>query len=269
MIIGTVKEIKDHEARVGLTPEDVKILHDKGHNIFIEHDAGKDAGFDDGEYISAGASILKSPLEVAKEVNLLIKVKEPLEKEYDMLKSLKAKALFTFLHLAAADKSLTLELMKNNITAIAYETVEDKDGNLPLLKPMSEIAGVVAIQYGAEFLQRKYKGLGLTLGNISSVDSATVVVIGAGIVGTKSAETALGMGCNVILLEKNSKRIESVKQEFSANFAQNQLSRLKVLASTQTLLQNSLKVADLLIGAVLVKGAKAPKVVTKEQLNLM
>jgi len=217
----------------------------------------------------AGGIVLDSAIEVAKNVDLLVKVKEPVEEEYHLLSVLKNKILFTYLHLAAAPKSLTLNLIENKITSIAYETVEDENGKLPLLTPMSEIAGVLAVQYGAQFLQKKYGGLGVTLGKITNTPSANVLVVGAGIVGSKAALTAAGMGCNVTILEKNLARLEQLKKEFKLYLGENLFKNVSFVESTPKNLAEEIKNTDLLIGAVLIKGAKAPQVVTREHVYSM
>ncbi len=269
MIVGTITEIKNNENRVGLTPKNVSELVKVGAKVCVQKGAGVGAGFSDDEYVVAGAEIFPNAFDVAKKVDLLVKVKEPIKEEYVILDALKNKTLFTYLHLAAAPKELTLKLVENKITAIAYETVEDEKGMLPLLLPMSEIAGVLAIQYGAQYLQKKYDGRGLTLGRIQNAASANVVVIGAGVVGSKSALTAAGMGCSVNILEKNIVRIEQVKKEFEYYLGKELYSNVSFFESTKENIDSKIKEADLLIGAVLVKGAKAPQVISEDQVISM
>lgn len=263
MIIGVLKEIKNNENRVGLIPVGVKKLVEGGHIVVIQNSAGDGAGFFDEEYKEAGGIISKSPLDIVKRCDILVKVKEPIPEEYYLLDKLKGKTLFTYLHLAAADKRLTEKLLENNITAIGYETVEDDKKNLPLLKPMSQIAGVLSIQYGAEYLQKKYKGRGITLGEIDNAPRAEVVVVGGGTVGVAAMRTAVGMGANTTLLEIKDERIEQLKREFDC------FKNLLILKSTKENLVESIKKADFVVGAVLVAGAKAPIVVTKDLVDLM
>lgn len=269
MIIGTIKEIKNNENRVALTPENVKKLVLLNNEVLIEKNAGIGSGFTDKEYEENGAKILKDPKEIVSKIDLLVKVKEPIEEEYYLLDIMKNKTLFTYLHLAAAPKELTLKLMENKITAIAYETVEDEFKNLPLLKPMSEVAGVLAVQYGCQFMQKKYGGIGKTLGKITNADSANVLIVGGGIVGSKSALTAAGLGCNVTILEINKERINSLKNEFLKYLGEELFSNVNFVESNTINISKETKKADLLIGAVLVKGAKAPTIINEEHLNNM
>jgi len=165
MIIGCLKEVKDNENRVALTPEGVKVLVDLGHVVYVERQAGWGSGYPDEDYRSSGAHLWDSPYDIAKKADLLLKIKEPVEQEFYWLELMKEKTLFTYLHLSGVDPRLTKELLKNKITAIAYETVQEKDGSLPLLAPMSEVAGILAVQFGANYLQKKYGGVGKTLGS--------------------------------------------------------------------------------------------------------
>lgn len=262
MNIGSIKEIKNNENRVGITPDGTKKLTQKGHNVYIEHDAGKEAGYTDEDYISAGAKILKKE-QICMISDIIVKVKEPLPEEYPLLELMKNKTLYTYLHLAAAEKELTTRLLNNNITGIAYETVTDDNNRLPLLAPMSEIAGVLSIQYGAQYLQKKYNGKGITLGIITGTPKAQVVIIGGGISGTKAAQTAAGMGSDITLLELNDKRIEELKYLFKDQ------KNVSIIKSTPENIKESIKTADLLIGAVLVPGNKAPTVITEEMIHSM
>jgi len=263
MIIGTLKEIKNNENRVGLTPEGTKELTKNNHKVLVQKNAGSNAGFTDEEYKEAGAEIVEEPIDIVTKADIIIKVKEPIPDEYELLDSFKGKTLFTYLHLAAADKKLTEKLLENNITGIAYETVEDENNELPLLKPMSQIAGALAIQYGAEYLQKKYGGLGITLGVIDNAPSANVLVVGGGNVGATAARTAAGMGVNVTLLDIKDDVINKLKEEFS------QYKNLTILKSTKETLTEEIKKADLVIGAVLVAGAKAPVVITQDMIDVM
>ncbi len=269
LTIGTVTEIKDNENRVGLTPEGVKELVADGHKVLVQRHAGKGAGFHDHEFMDAGAEIRFDAESIAKDCDILVKVKEPIPAEYHLLELLNGKILYTYLHLSGVPKSLTEKLLAENITAIAYETVEDADGGLPLLKPMSEIAGVLAVQYGAEYLQKKYHGRGKTLGEISGVERAHVLVIGAGIVGLASAKTAAGMGCQVTILDINEKVIVSAEREMAAYLGEYLMGHVEIKMSTEEILNEELAKADVLVGAVLVPGTKAPRVVSAEQIHLM
>jgi alanine dehydrogenase len=267
--IGTIKEIKNNENRVGLTPEGAKQLVELGHTVIIQAEAGKGAGFHDHEYQDAGAEIRFTAEDVAKECDILVKVKEPMESEYSLLEALNGKTLFTYLHLSGVPKSLTEKLLAENITAIAYETVMDESGGLPLLAPMSEVAGVLAVQYGAEYLQKKHDGHGVTLGEITGVDRSRVVIVGAGVVGTKAAQTALGMGCQVTLFDINQQSLDRAKAHLESYFTPKLMEHINLCISTEETVNLALKHADLLVGAVLVPGARAPRVITANQVSLM
>ena len=269
MNIGTIREIKDNENRVGLTPEGVKALVDIGHHVFVQKGAGNGAGFFDEEYADAGAQLLLSPEEVCRSADILVKVKEPLKKEYPLLQIMSGKTVYTYLHLSAVNPELTSVLLENDITAIGYETVEGEHGGLPLLHPMSEVAGVLAIQYGAQYLQKKYGGRGVTLGKITGVDTADVLVMGAGTVGTASARTAAGMGCKVTLVDINKKRLDAVKEEFDSELGPVLSENMTYLLSERNTLDFVVKKADLIIGAVLIPGAKAPQAISEEQVKSM
>jgi alanine dehydrogenase len=269
LTIGTVTEIKDNENRVGLTPQGVKELVADGHKVLVQRHAGKGAGFHDHEFIDAGAEIRFDAEAIAKECDILVKVKEPIPAEYHLLELLNGKMLFTYLHLSGVPKSLTDKLLDENITAIAYETVQDAEGGLPLLKPMSEIAGVLAVQYAAQYLQKKYHGRGKTMGEITGVERAHVLVIGAGIVGLASAKTAAGMGCQVTVLDINEKVLESAEKEMSAYLGEYLMGHVELKISTDDVLNEELAKSDVLVGAVLVPGTKAPRVVTAEHIHLM
>jgi len=262
MNIGTVKEIKNNETRVGITPDNAKNLTESGHTVLIEKDAGKKAGYEDDAYIFKGAAIATKE-EIFRTSDIIVKVKEPMPEEYPYLELMKGKTLYTFLHLAAAEKQLTLELLKNNITGIAYETVTDENNRLPLLTPMSETAGVLATQYGAQYLQKKYNGKGVSLGKITGAPRTHVVIVGGGTAGAKAAETSAGLGSNVTLLELNETRIEQLKEKFKP------LENITIIKSTPDTLRDTVKTADLLIGAVLVPGNKAPTVITEDMVRSM
>ncbi len=268
-IIGTIKEIKNNENRVGLIPKGVKELVQSGHKVYVQVGAGEGAGFPDAEYIEAGAQMLATPEEVVKAVEILIKVKEPVPAEYHLLDLFKGKTLYTYLHLSAVDKGLTLKLIENGITAVAYETVEDSSGRLPLLAPMSEIAGVLAIQYGAEYLQKKYNGRGITLGSIRNTDPSETVVVGGGFVGMTAARTATGMGGMVTILDISEKRVEDLKKEMREYLGEKLFQNLRVLQSSEAVLTEWVAKADLLVGAVLIPGTRAPVVVTEKMVRSM
>ncbi|GAP63502.1 alanine dehydrogenase [Ardenticatena maritima] len=257
MIVGVPKEIKDNEYRVGLTPASVRQLVDAGHSVLVETGAGEGSGFSDDDYRAAGASIVASAAE-AWGAEMVVKVKEPLPQEYDFLRP--DLILFTYLHLAA-DERLTLAMRDSGVIGIAYETVELPDGRLPLLTPMSEVAGRMAVQVGAYYLEKMNGGRGKLLGGVPGVRPATVVIIGGGVVGTNAAKIALGMGANVVILDINVDRLRYLEEIFGG--------RLTTIASNTHNIAEAVKRADLLIGAVLVKGAKAPKLVTREMVSTM
>ena len=267
--IATLKEVKDNENRVGLTPLGVKKLIEAGHQVLVQRDAGINAGFSNEEYEEAGATLLDDSQEIAQKTDILVKVKEPLSEEYDILDNFKGKILFTYLHLSAAPKTLTEKLLENKITGIAYETVFNENNQLPLLRPMSQVAGVLAVQYGAQYLQRKYHGRGISLGIIDNSDRAEVVVVGGGTVGAKAAITAAGLGAKVTLLELKDERIKQLKTEFSGFLGGNLFKNVRFVKSTPELVKENVKKADLLVGAVLVPGARAPQVVTEEMIKEM
>ncbi len=257
MEIGVPKEIKDQEFRVGLTPNSVRVLYEHHHSVFIETQAGIGAGFSDQDYENAGATIVKTPLD-AWHRNLVVKVKEPLPSEYPYLE--KAKILFTYLHLAA-DKALTEALLKSGITAIAYETVECPDQRLPLLAPMSVIAGRLAVQFGARYLEKQQGGRGVLLGGIPGVKSGRVVILGGGVVGTEAAKIAVGMGALVQIFDINVERLNYLESLFG--------SRVELLYSNSVQIEEIVPQADLLIGAVLVLGKRAPILVSRSLIQKM
>ena len=258
MIIGVPKEIKEEEYRVALLPSTAKKLVEKGHQVLIEKDAGVGSGIKDKEYLKAGAEILNKAEEIFKRAELIVKVKEPQEKEYPLL--WEGQIIFTFFHFAAARK-LTEAMIKRKIVALAYETVQKDDGSLPLLIPMSEIAGKLASQEGAKYLEKPSGGKGVLLGGVSGVAPGKVLIIGAGTVGENAATVAAGMGADVILLDINLERLRHLKGILPAN--------VKLIYSNPATLKKYLKKADLVIGAVLIPGAKAPQLINKEMLKLM
>ena len=258
MIIGVPKEIKNHEYRVGLTPASVKELILHGHDVFVETKAGLGIGCDDSYYVNAGAKIVQTPADVFKVSDLIVKVKEPLEQEFPLIRS--EQTLFTFLHLAP-DPCQAKALMKSGCTAIAYETVTDTMGGLPLLAPMSEVAGKMSIQVGAHYLEKAHGGSGVLLGGTSSALPARVVIIGGGVVGTSAARVAIGMGAVVTLFDKNTRRLFDLHHLFEG--------RLQTVYPTHEALEIALHQADLVVGAVLVIGDAAPKIVTRSMLKKM
>lgn len=268
MNIGTIKEVKDNENRVGLVPAGVKLLVESAHVVFVQRDAGLGAGFSNEEYERAGAILKDSPEEIVRAVDILVKVKEPISSEYSLLDLLKGKTLYTYLHLSVADRNLTLKLLENEITAVAYETVEDSEGELPLLAPMSQVAGVLAVQYGAQYLQKKYNGRGITMGHIDNTDLAETVVVGGGFVGSTSAKTALGMGGKVTILNRGQERLDRLEEEYRNYFGE-LFKNVTFQQSTDENLRTAVAKADLLVGAVLIHGAKAPVVVTEEMVKTM
>lgn len=257
MIIGCPKEIKNNENRVGITPAGVQAMCKAGHTVCVEKNAGIGSGIFDEEYIEAGAKILASAREVYAKADMIIKVKEPLSAEYGLFKE--GQILFTYLHLAP-EPELTKVLLEQKVTGIAYETIE-VGRSLPLLVPMSEVAGRMSIQVGAQFLQKPYGGKGILLGGVPGVESAQVVIIGGGIVGTNAAKIAVGMGARVAILDKSLERLAYLDDIFGG--------RVTTVMSNSYNIANWVKKADLLVGAVLIPGAKAPKLVTESMVKTM
>lgn len=258
MHIGIPKEVKQHEYRVAATPGGVAELVRHGHEVAIQAGAGEGSGFADQEYAAAGARIVADPAEVYAQSELVLKVKEPLAHEYGFLKP--GQVLFTYLHLAGVD-GLAAELAARGVTAIAYETVQKDDGSLPLLTPMSEVAGRLAPQIGAHYLERMNGGRGVLLGGVPGVPAADVVIIGAGTVGMNAAKVALGMGAMVTILDLRPERLAYVDQVFDG--------RLTTLVSNAFFIDMAVRRADVLIGAVYVPGARAPIAVREEQVKMM
>jgi alanine dehydrogenase len=257
MLVGVPKEIKVHESRVALTPEGAFELARFGHEIVVESGAGLGSSITDADYIAAGARIEKEVEAIWKSADLILKVKEPIENEYSRLRS--GQILFTYLHLAAS-KACTDALIKSGTTAIAYETVE-LNGTLPLLAPMSEVAGRLAVQVGAYALQKPNGGRGVLLAGVPGVAPGKVVVIGGGVAGLNAAVIAMGMGADVTVLDRSLPRLAYIDSLYQG--------RIKTLASTLHAIDREIKQADLVIGAVLVHGAKAPKLVTNAQVSQM
>lgn len=257
MEVGVPKEIKDQEFRVGLSPSNVRGLCDQGHVVFVETEAGVGAGFTDEDYIAAGAKIVTEPKSVW-ERQMVVKVKEPLPAEYPLMQ--KGQILFTYLHLAA-DRSLTEHLIQSGVTAIAYETVELSNHSLPLLMPMSIIAGRLSVQFGARFLERQQGGRGVLLGGVPGVRPGKVVILGGGVVGTEAAKMAVGLGAQVQILDISIDRLSYLETLFG--------SRVELLYSNASQVERVVPEADLLIGAVLVPGRKAPTLVSRSLVEKM
>ncbi len=258
MIIGIPKEIKDNEYRVSLTPAGAHMLAQAGHRVLIETGAGESSGFPDSEYVAAGAETVPSHADAFEQAEMVMKVKEPLPQEYDFLRE--NLLLFTYLHLAA-EKELTHALMESGTTAIAYETVQLPGGSLPLLTPMSEVAGRMSIQVAARYLEKTSGGRGKLLGGVPGVLPADVVIIGGGTVGINAAQMALGMGASVLILDINTDRLRYLSEVLHGN--------LLTLASNPLNIAEAVKRADVVIGAVLLPGAKAPCLVTREMISTM
>ena len=256
MIVGLPKEIKDNEYRVGLTPAGVRALSDSGHEVIVEKSAGDGSGFADGLYEKAGAQIIDSADDVWARAEMIVKVKEPIAPEYPRMRE--GQLLFTYLHLAP-DRPLTEELLKRKVTGIAYETITDRRGGLPLLTPMSEVAGRMAIQVGAHYLEKMAGGRGILLGGVPGVPAARVVIIGGGVVGTNAAKIAVGMGAYVTIIDNNLERLRELDDIF--------LSKISTLASSAYMIHDAISNADLIVGAVLVPGAAAPRLVTRNMLK--
>ena len=258
MIIGVPKEVKDNEYRVGLVPAGVKALADAGHTVYIQANAGVGSGIPDRDFVEAGGILANTRDEVWSKAQLIIKVKEPVEDEYSRIHE--HQTLFTYLHLAPLPE-LTRLLLAKKITGIAYETIREADGSLPLLTPMSEVAGRMAIQVGAQYLERNQGGRGILLGGVPGVPPAQVVIIGGGVVGLNSAKIALGMGADVTILDTNLNKLRYLDDVF--------LGRVATLASNSVTISHSIRKADLLVGAVLIPGASAPKLVTRSMISTM
>jgi alanine dehydrogenase len=258
MLIGVPKEVKPHEYRVGMVPGSVReaVLH--GHQVLVEHDAGAGIGFDDAAYERAGARIASSAPEVFAAAELIVKVKEPQPMEIARLRA--GQVLFTYLHLAA-DKQQSEALLRSGTTAIAYETVTDARGGLPLLAPMSEVAGRMSIQVGAHCLEKEQGGIGILLGGVPGVAAAKVVILGGGVAGTNAARMAMGMEAYVTVIDRSLQRLYELDMQFG--------SQLHTLFSTMETIEREVLAADLVIGAVLVPGAAAPKLVSREMVRAM
>lgn len=258
MIVGLPKEVKDNEYRVGLVPAGVKALTDGGNRVLVQTKAGDGSGITDQEYVTAGAEIVDSAEEVWSRAEMIVKVKEPIASEYGFLRE--GLILFTYLHLAPA-RELTKALVDGGVTGIAYETITNDHGHLPLLTPMSEVAGRMSIQVGATYLERINGGRGVLLGGVPGVAPGRVTIIGGGVVGTNAAKIAVGFGASVIIIDRDVERLRYLDDIFG--------SRIRTLASNPYTIAESVAASDLVVGAVLVPGAAAPKLVTREMLRDM
>ena len=252
MVIGVPKEIKDHEYRVSVTPDGVRALRQASHGVWIEPSAGVGSGYSDEDYRSAGATMAESKEQLFHQATLIVKVKEPLLSECQFFRP--GQTLFTYLHLASWP-DLTKALLDTTITAIAYETIEAKDGTRPMLKPMSEIAGRMSVQIGARYLEKSQGGRGLLLAGVPGVEPGKVVVLGAGVVGSAATRIAVGMGAQVTVINLDLERLRALDELYRG--------RIVTRASTQAAIDESVMAADLVIGAVLVPGARAPKLVSR------
>jgi alanine dehydrogenase len=258
MIVGVPKEIKTNENRIALTPGGAEALVNAGHTVIIEKSAGEGSGFDDAQYEAFGASIVPTAADVWARADMIMKVKEPIAREWPLMR--KDQVIFTYFHYAA-DEGLTKASIDSGAICIAYETVQLPNGELPLLTPMSEVAGRMAVQEGAKYLEKYYGGRGILLGGVPGVENGHVVIIGGGVVGTNSAKMAAGLGARVTILDTSLNRLRYLSDVMPAN--------VTVLYSNRQNLLDQLVTADLVIGGVLLPGAKAPKLVRKEDLKLM
>jgi alanine dehydrogenase len=258
MIVGVPKEIKDHEYRVSVTPDGVRALRQAGHDVLIEPSSGIGSGYSDEDYRNAGATMAESKEQLFQQATIIVKVKEPLLSECRFFHP--GQILFTYLHLASLP-DLTKALLDTRITAIAYETIETKDGTLPMLKPMSEIAGRMSVQIGARYLEKTQGGRGLLLAGVPGVEPGKVVVLGAGVVGQSATQIAVGMGAQVTVINLDLERLRALDELYRG--------RIVTRASTQAAIDESVMAADLVIGAVLVPGARAPKLVSRELVARM
>lgn len=258
MIIGVPKEIKNNENRVGLTPAGVSALTKAGHQLFVQATAGNGSGFSDDEYTQAGATILSTINDVYAKAEMIIKVKEPIEQEYPLIKE--GQLLFTYFHFASYEP-LTHAMIKSKAVCLAYETVEKTDRSLPLLVPMSEVAGRMSVQEGAKYLEKPMGGRGILLGGVPGVRPAEVLVLGGGIVGTQAAKMASGLGADVTLMDVSLPRLRQLDDLLDKN--------VKTVYSNEYNIRAAIKHADLIVGAVLIPGAKAPSLITKDMLKTM
>jgi alanine dehydrogenase len=258
MIIGVPKEVKDHETRVGLVPSGVTALREAGHDVMVETRAGEGSSITDREYMQAGAHILEHAAEVWTKADLVVKVKEPQPAEYAHFRP--GMILFTYLHLAPLP-GLTDQMLAARVNGVAYETIRESDGSLPLLTPMSEVAGRMSVQVGAQYLEKPSGGRGILLGGVPGVAPANVVILGGGIVGTNAAKIAVGMGAHVTIIDRSLNRLRELDDIFGG--------AVVTLASNAWTIGENLKTADLVVGAVLIPGASAPKLVRREMIATM
>lgn len=258
MIVGCVKEIKPDEYRVGLVPAGVAELVRAGHKVLIERDAGHGSGFTDAEYEQVGATMVATPGEIFAKAEMIVKVKEPQPVECSLLRD--GQVCFTYFHFAA-DRKLTEGVINSKCVAIAYETVRDRERRLPLLTPMSEVAGKMSVQEGAKYLERPMMGRGILLGGVPGVEPATVLILGGGVVGTNAAKVAAGLGAHVVLMDVNLERLRYLSDVMPAN--------VQLVFSNDHLIKEHLALADLVIGAVLIPGARCPVLIKREYLKLM
>ena len=258
MKIGCVKEIKNNEYRVGLTPDNVRAYVAAGHHVYMEAGAGLGSGFQDTEYVEAGASLLDNAADVWTLVDMMVKVKEPLPEEYGFFHD--GMILYTYLHLAA-DREQTNALLAGKVKAVAYETIQEKDGSLPCLAPMSQIAGRLSIQEGAKYLEKRFGGEGILLAGVPGTPKANVVILGGGTVGMNACKIAVGMGANVTILDISLKRLEELDNMFGAH--------IQTLVSNDSNVERVLKDADLVIGSVLIPGGATPKLFKRKYLPEM
>ena len=258
MIIGTTRELKNNEYRVGLTPDNVMSYVKHGHTVLVETNAGVGAGFEDEQYIAAGARIVADPRDIFAAADMIVKVKEPEPCEYESLRE--GSVLFTYLHLAP-NPELTNVLLKKKIKGVAYETIRDNQGNLPCLRPMSQIAGRLSIQQGAKYIEKGFGGRGILLGGVPGVERGKIVIIGGGVAGTYAAKAAVGIDAQVTLLDINPNRLAYLEDIFGAS--------VTTLYSTEANIKKALSEADLVIASVLIPGGSTPKLIKREYLSLM
>src|SRR5215472_9088890 len=258
MVIGVPREIKDHETRVGLVPSGVTALREAGHEVLVETRAGEGSSLTDREYMQAGANILDGAAKVWEQADLVVKVKEPQAAEYGYFR--RGLTLFTYLHLAPLPE-LTDRLLSARVNGVAYETIRETDNSLPLLTPMSEVAGRMSVQVGAQYLEKPNGGRGILLGGVPGVAPGNVVILGGGIVGTNAAKMALGLGAHVTIIDRSLNRLRELDDIFNG--------QVVTLASNPLTISETLKTADLAVGAVLIPGASAPKLVRKETISTM
>jgi len=258
MKLGVPKEIKRHEYRVGMTPHSVKAYVKSGHQVLVEKGAGVGSGYDDAEYAGAGAQMVADKTELFKQSEMIVKVKEPLPEEYSLFHH--GQILYTYLHLAAS-KDLANVLIQKKITGVAYETIELPDRSLPCLTPMSEIAGRLSVQEGAKYLEKEFGGRGILLGGVPGVQRGKVGILGGGVVGTNACKIAVGIGANVTVLDINAKRLAYLDDIFGSS--------ITTLYATEANIEYVLKESDIVIGAVLVAGETAPRLITRQHLSIM